>query len=843
MVVPDQSHIDRVRDALWQRSRGGASVMIGSGFSRSALKTRPDAEDPPMWHEVARAMSNKLYPQGARESHQDAIVETSTTDGLLRLAQEYKTAFGPSDLHSFLQQRVRDDDFKPSDKHIRLLRLPWRDVFTTNWDTLLERARVSVADRAYSVVRNMDEIPLANRPRIVKLHGSFPAHFPLIVTEEDYRTYPAKFAPFVNTVQQAMMETVFCLIGFSGNDPNFLHWSGWVRDNLGAAAPKIYLAGWLDLSSHRRRMLEERNVVPIDLALHPKAGEWPEHLHHDYATEWILHTLVSGCPYDVTDWPSPRSGQSLSIPEHLQPVQELISEDPKEESLGTAEIGAEDLLERVKETLDIWTHNRKIYPNWLVVPNSTRQRLSMCTEEWEARILSVLSDFTPVEKLNAIRELVWRREILVEPISSQLESVAEEALKSIDCQTRTIDGATDTRIEWATVREAWRIIALALVTVARHRFDRNVFNKRIEALSLFLDDDADVAHRVNHERCLWTMYSMDFDTLDGLLEAWGIENCDPAWMMRKAALLFEMGRDDEAQKLIEHALATIRAMPADDRSVAGPSREGWALWSAVRVENLQAFLRRWDELTLLKCNAFSEKRHYANSIEASNKKKDAPPFDLGMQEGSGFHWSNEESKRRVAAYQVIRLSEVAGLPPSTNISSNRMNVASDILKLAADELSAVEPEMAVRLVLRTLNYDGDTLLKRVLSRSRVAVLPADSARRLAEICKGVVKYSLPRMVDVSGYKSNIFWIERMSVAMEVWSRLVLRLEPDMVGTIFDKALELYRNSHVVRELWLADPVRSMLKRSWESLPKDRRDRSCSRFLECADCRDGQFHST
>ena len=104
----------------------------------------------------------------------------------------------------------------------------------------------------------MEEIPSAVRPRIVKLHGSFSAHFPLICTEEDYRTYPMRFAPFVNTAQQAMMETVLLLIGFSGDDPNFLHWSGWVRDNLGETAPKIYLAGWLDLSIHRRRMLENQ---------------------------------------------------------------------------------------------------------------------------------------------------------------------------------------------------------------------------------------------------------------------------------------------------------------------------------------------------------------------------------------------------------------------------------------------------------------------------------------------------------------------------------------------------------------------------------------------------------
>ena len=299
--------------------------MIGSGFSRNALKARPDANDPPTWREVAKEVYANLYPQDGGSDP-----GTATSD-FLRLAQEYEAAFGRSALHRFLRELIRDDDFLPGKIHTRILRLPWRDVFTTNWDTLLERASTSVADCAYSVVRNMDEIPLANRPRIVKLHGSLPSHFPLIFTEEDYRTYPTQFAPFVNTAQQAMMETLFCLIGFSGDDPNFLQWSGWVRDNLGDAAPKIYLAGWLELSSHQRRMFEDRNVVCIDLALHPKAGEWPELLRHQYATEWILHTLERGRPYDVSEWPLPPNWQYLSIPEPIQPVEEVISDEPKDE--------------------------------------------------------------------------------------------------------------------------------------------------------------------------------------------------------------------------------------------------------------------------------------------------------------------------------------------------------------------------------------------------------------------------------------------------------------------------------------------------------------------------------
>lgn len=808
MSFPDQSHINRVRDALWQRSGGGASVMIGSGFSRNALKARPDANDPPTWRDVAKVVYKKLYPQDG-----DGGPGTATSD-FLRLAQEYEAAFGRGDLHRFLRELIQDDDFLPGDIHTRLLSLPWHDVFTTNWDTLLERACLSVADHAYSVVQNMDEIPLANQPRIVKLHGSFPSHFPLIFTEEDYRTYPTKFAPFVNTVQQAMMETVFCLIGFSGDDPNFLQWSGWVRDNLGDAAPKIYLAGWLNLSSHRRRMLENRNVVPIDLALHPKAGEWREHLRHQYATEWLLHTLERGRPYDVSEWPSRPSWQHLSVPELIQPVEEVVSDEPENE---IPENEKESLLDSVKNILKVWTHNRTIYPGWLAAPASTRVLMEWNTGQYESRILDVLPDLTPVERLEAIRELVWRREILLDPISSKLESAAQDVLNLIDCQNRTIDGGTNPEIEWDPIREAWRTVVLALVTAARHSLDQDVFKQRIKALSPFLQDDPDVDHRIRHERCLWAIYSMDFEALDGLLKDWRTENCDPVWMMRKAALLFETGRYDEATELAKHALTTIREMPTGDLSLAGPSREAWALWLVAQPKDYQMFSKRWNELAPSQCDALTERRLIEDAIKEHSGTEETPSFDFGTRRVQGQRFSNADSQG--AAYRAILLSEVAGLPPSTE----RLDVAANILKLAAERLVASDLEIAVRLVLRVSKYDQDKTLMRVLSRTRVAALSADSVSALAEICNSVIEYALPRIIgkDSRGYRP-IFWIERMRVAMEVLSRLVLRLNPDMVESIFTKALEYYRNDHFARDPWLAAPVRDLLKRSWETLPEDRR---------------------
>ena len=183
--------------------------MIGSGFSRNAQKTRYDARDIPLWNDIANEIFDQLYPESTGSDYNGARVATPSVDNVLRLAQEYETAFGRSDLYSLLELLIRDNEFQPGEAHFRLLQLPWRDVFTTNWDTLLERANKEISERPYRVVENVKQLPIVSQPRIIKLHGSLPSQFPLIVTEEDYRTYPAEFAPLVNTVQQAMMETVF----------------------------------------------------------------------------------------------------------------------------------------------------------------------------------------------------------------------------------------------------------------------------------------------------------------------------------------------------------------------------------------------------------------------------------------------------------------------------------------------------------------------------------------------------------------------------------------------------------------------------------------------------------
>lgn len=249
---------------------GSASVMIGAGFSKNAISLAENSASP-SWEELAREMYAHLYP--TPEKHEDrnswekSMIKKTSGRNSLKLAEEFRVVFGRNKLDKFIEENIHDDKYTPGDLHIKLLELNWNDVFTTNYDTLLERAIDKISVRKnYKIVLKQSDLPGSTRPRIIKLHGSIPNGKPYIICEEDYRTYPVKYAPFVNTVQQSMLETQLCLIGFSGDDPNFLNWLGWLRDNMGENCPQIYLCGvFNDMSESEHKFLESQNISVVNL--------------------------------------------------------------------------------------------------------------------------------------------------------------------------------------------------------------------------------------------------------------------------------------------------------------------------------------------------------------------------------------------------------------------------------------------------------------------------------------------------------------------------------------------------------------------------------------------------
>lgn len=231
-----------------------AALFVGSGFSLNADKVTSDVPDIPLWAGLAQKFKEKLGDSDQNDP--------------LALAESVEIAYGRSELDHLLLDSIKDADYRPSPLYEKLLRLPWSDVFTTNYDTLLERAGENLVEKTFTLVTNKNDlVGSSGATRLIKLHGSFPSQRPFIITAEDYRTYPQKFAPFVNTVQQSLLENTLCMIGFSGNDPNFNNWIGWIRDNLGAEnAPYLYLLSHEAVSDVRREWLHRRNIIVVDLS-------------------------------------------------------------------------------------------------------------------------------------------------------------------------------------------------------------------------------------------------------------------------------------------------------------------------------------------------------------------------------------------------------------------------------------------------------------------------------------------------------------------------------------------------------------------------------------------------
>jgi hypothetical protein len=112
-------------------------------------------------------------------------------------------------------------------------------------------------EKCLKPVVHSSDLAIKRNRNIIKLHGSIRneddnygfdndirSHY--VISREDYDLYPQKHEAFTQLMRISLLQESYCLIGFSGVDPNFLEWIKWVRDVLERSgdskkAYKIYL--------------------------------------------------------------------------------------------------------------------------------------------------------------------------------------------------------------------------------------------------------------------------------------------------------------------------------------------------------------------------------------------------------------------------------------------------------------------------------------------------------------------------------------------------------------------------------------------------------------------------
>ncbi|MGB6535116.1 MAG: SIR2 family protein [Xanthobacteraceae bacterium] len=668
-------------------------------------------------------------------------------------------------------------------------------MLTTNWDTLLERAAAdNTVDYSYEVVRAAADLTYAKSPRIVKLHGTVGDAGPLIFAEEDYRTYPVKHAAFVNFARQVFIENELCLIGFSGDDPNFLQWAGWVRDHLGGSARRIYLVGYLNLERATRRYLEAHNIAPIDLA--PLVKDLAPALQHAVATRIFIDELRKAKPPLRHKWQLTPSNQ-FPLPGAGPDAYQRLHKD---------HAFAAELL---KKTVPLFKADRESYPGWLVCPIKHRQTLRYAGDSGWLLRKPVLDLLEPKLRAEALFEILWRHTASFSPIDVQLANALTDLVKA---KPPEVD---------AGMRQEF---ALALMRDARVSCDDNGMKRWGAVLEAETAPDSVLRQEAEYQWCFRARDRMDLATLAARLAR--ITSEDPIWKLRRAALHSEIGEYATATKLVKDATAELeRRHRLDRNSLPIKSQLAWAGWLRRAAA---AWSTKWDDLPQprdfreLDIDPLHEIEYVENQAEEIAKKRrdDAvairPAFEAGhYRDGSNTIHIGSGDPGIILLYEFDQLIERSDLP----LRINNVNVCADTA-IAAVEV-AQQPNVEWRVwLLRALHDHLDRPFERHFSRVAIARMPAATSSELIAIVEAAVafwvrRFKETRRPDLQSDFSRA--VDALRLSLMALSRMTQRMAPDQAANTLHRATEM-ANDPQFSHMWLIEALGELAKHAAKAVP-------------------------
>ena len=781
----------------------------------------------PTWKQLSRALFDELYPVRHNETIEQKTKreERLNQSSALKLASAYQAEFCRKRLEEFLNREIPDFDHEPGDIHRLFLQLPWQDVFTTNYDTLLERTETPQS--AYQPVIAADDLANAFPPRIIKLHGSFRSQAPPIITEEDYRTYPQNYDAFANTFRQSLLENTLVLIGFSGDDPNFLEWGGWIRDVLGNRHNSIFLVSASSLTNVDRSYFSDRGITPIDLSpLSAGAGSQEE--IHSFTLKWFLRNLMPARPQRPERWPDTKTVALATTDSQLSIFNNSEAEPEKVDPFGGSQDTPEDAT--VIKVMKRWRFERVQYPGWLVPTDEIRTSLWQNTRAWTIRLINAAKDWSPRDRLLLFREINWRLEISMIPIDSGLmigpfESTTDDLLPILIDEAPPESSTEVTRapdVSDTEVAEAWLEITFALLREARENYDAKRWESIKEKIDRAVNHYPQYMDRFIYEQALWMMWNLERNDARNLLATWSPSSQSPLAKMWKAGLLAELDELGEACSLLRAALQEIRnSVRRAEQDIRLLSLEGWctyllsvmepaAIWEGISIgdqseadihkipELREEFLERWEELKAWDCDPWPLIGHFDKVLSAER-----PVPKRGKQIIHGFDpWQRHVSfslfggpdTRWLPAFAAIRLIEQAGIP---------VRFSRDTLKNATEWLTSFDgiyaPSHLISHLIRAGKYK-DLKEHRSMKRTRVAGMELDDAKSLNEWAMAALRREFSSLSGPIAFQSA--QTSLLEVLIEAVSRLTLRLESEGLHEAFCLALELHKQPEFISHIRL-----------------------------------------
>lgn len=448
-----------------------------------------------------------------------------------------------------------------------MVNVGWNAIFTTNYDNLLSYASLDVGqtkfeeccDAALLSLRKMSEL-------IIKLHGSIDfsherngfdgdVHRKYVLTQEDYDDYPSKHEAFMQLMRISLLKDCFCLVGFSGTDPNFIAWISWVRDILEAKNTKepstftendikIFFIDCFDkpLDKATEQYFENHRIYRIVLPSlqvysYIKADGMTPKDTDDYRRYILSHFFNYISKNKASEIDTTASKEEKSDANVSQTVSELgykgTTDNVLSHTISETKSVPDNTYKDIPESNALWSKAYSLTGNFLRestinVPEA-KDLLSL-----RAHMRIVRSTHYQSYYLDSVK----RKSILTE-IEAQLALLALEQMMSVSEDNKPIIKKIKSVLKDEESRDRMSCIENRVITLCDPS----------RTLPAYWHSD-----KMIYEKCLRLMYTFDFLQLKEVLFDW---NPQPEYIIKKIAILSLVDSDACKRMLTTDTLDSI----------------------------------------------------------------------------------------------------------------------------------------------------------------------------------------------------------------------------------------------------------------------------------------------
>jgi len=248
----NRTYIIDIRNAL-SRSETSVMVFLGAGLSFGAARQRGrydldkwgysyDDFPFPSWDGLIRRMLEHLKALPEFSGREEELDEFFDQQDALDCAELFRHSVGKANFTQFLRKQFTTANPELTPSHEALAVLPVAELFTTNYDELIELA-FKGRDLTVSIKPDQFIARLPNKPKhhLIKLHGSISQPDTIVLTRSQYADSRRTRVEMFDHLRGRLRETPFIFVGYSLTDPNFTVIHDEARLAMGPNMPPSYL--------------------------------------------------------------------------------------------------------------------------------------------------------------------------------------------------------------------------------------------------------------------------------------------------------------------------------------------------------------------------------------------------------------------------------------------------------------------------------------------------------------------------------------------------------------------------------------------------------------------------